>query len=80
MSTLITTLQDAYRNACIDAYFGGKTLVERSHEERGQTAAEYVGIILLVSVIIVAVVQSQADDKLKTGLENLIQKILDTTG
>ena len=45
MSDLITTAQDTYRNACIDAVLRRQArLVERSREERGQTAAEYMGV------------------------------------
>jgi Flp pilus assembly pilin Flp len=78
MSDLITTTQDAFRNACIDLYFGGKGLVDRTRdEERGQTAAEYTGVVLLVMTIIVGVIAADIDEKLKTGLQNIVQKILD---
>ena len=58
MSDLITTTQDTYRNACIMTLVtlltAGTGLVERARDPRGQTAAEYMGVILLVSLIILA--------------------------
>jgi Flp pilus assembly pilin Flp len=62
MSDLITTTQDTYRNACIDAWFGvlayAESLGERAKENKGQTAAEYMGILLIVSLVIAAVVKT----------------------
>jgi Flp pilus assembly pilin Flp len=79
MSDLITTAQDNYRNACIEAFVGlqsmGRAIAERSKDSRGQTAAEYMGVLLLVSVIIVAVVKGGIDTKIRDALKTAIDKI-----
>jgi Flp pilus assembly pilin Flp len=79
MSDLITTAQDNYRNACIEAFVGlqsmGRSFAERSRDSRGQTAAEYMGVLLLVSVIIVAVVKGGIDTKIRDALKTAIDKI-----
>src|SRR5204863_153329 len=60
MSDLITTAQDTLRNECIEAFVGlqsfARSLAERAREQRGQTAAEYMGILFIISALIVAVV------------------------
>jgi Flp pilus assembly pilin Flp len=79
MSNLITTTQDTYRNACIDAFFGiqsfATSLSERSDEERGQTAAEYMGVLLVVSVIIAAVANTKVGDQIVDKIKDIVDKI-----
>jgi hypothetical protein len=59
MSDLITTAQDKFRDECIEAFVGlqsfTRTLAERAREQRGQTAAEYMGILFIVAAIIAAI-------------------------
>ena len=79
MSDLITTTQDAYRNACLDAYFGARNFVasleKRAKDEEGQTAAEYMGVLLLISVIIAAVVKSKPGEEIGRQIGTLVKKI-----
>jgi hypothetical protein len=80
MSDLITTSQDAYRNACIATFVtlvtSGKGLAHRVKDEaRGQTAAEYMGVLLLVAAIITAVVASGVGGDIKKAIVDQINDI-----
>jgi hypothetical protein len=79
MSDIITTAQDSFREQCIEVYFGLETLVhrmvERSREERGQTAAEYMGVLLVVGVIIALVAKSSLASDIKDRLVSLVGSI-----
>ena len=55
MSSITTTAQDAFREFCIRANHAGREINRRAREERGQTAAEYMGVLVVVAVIIAAV-------------------------
>ena len=64
MSDFTTTLQHAYREFCIQAHGAGVGLRNRVAEQRGQTAAEYMGILLFVAVIIGALIAADVDGKI----------------
>ena len=79
MSKLLTTTQDSFRDQCIEAYVGFESfvasLVERARENRGQTAAEYMGVLLVVSVIIAGVSQTKIGDQLVEKMKHIIDQI-----
>jgi hypothetical protein len=79
MSDLITTTQDTFRDQCIGLYVGMlsavETLAERGRENRGQTAAEYMGVLLVVSVIIAAVSTTEIGAEIKRQVMALVKKI-----
>ena len=79
MSDLVTTTQDSFRDHCIEAYVGFERLmtrlIERTRENRGQTAAEYMGVLLVVSVIIAGVSQTQIGDQIVAKMKGLINAI-----
>jgi Flp pilus assembly pilin Flp len=79
MSDLITTAQDTFRNQCIEAFAGlqamAQSLAERARDQRGQTAAEYMGILFIISAIIATVVLSHLDDAIKTRLHEIVTAI-----
>jgi hypothetical protein len=79
MSDLITTTQDSFRDHCIEAYVGFesfvKGLLERTRENRGQTAAEYMGVLLVVSVIIAGVSQTHIGDTIVEKMKHLVDAI-----
>jgi Flp pilus assembly pilin Flp len=76
---MFTTAQDTYRNACISALVGlmsvRDTMAERAKDARGQTAAEYMGVLLLVALIIVAVVGTHIDTKIADAVTGAVEKI-----
>ena len=47
----------------------------RLSEERGQTAAEYMGILFVVAIIIGAVVAIDIDDRIAEAAEGLVDDI-----
>jgi hypothetical protein len=50
-------------------------LLERARENRGQTAAEYMGVLLVVSVIIAGVAQTHIGDQIVEKMKSLIDDI-----
>lgn len=79
MSDLITTTQDTFRDQCISLYVGMlstiDTLGERARENRGQTAAEYMGVLLVVAAVIAAVSTSDIGNEIKTQAVRLVKKV-----
>ena len=79
MSDLITTAQSTFRNQCIEVFATlqtvGHSLSERARDQRGQTAAEYMGILFLVSAIIAAVMLGNVDDTIKTQMGKIVKAI-----
>jgi Flp pilus assembly pilin Flp len=53
----------------------GRALAERAREQRGQTAAEYMGILLIVALIIGALVSLDVDGKIRGYVEDFIDNI-----
>jgi Flp pilus assembly pilin Flp len=80
---MFTTAQDTYRNVCISALVGlmsvRDTMAERAKDARGQTAAEYMGVLLLVALIIVAVVGTHIDTKIADAVTGAVEKITHST-
>jgi hypothetical protein len=52
-----------------------RALVERARSARGQTAAEYMGVLLVVSVIIAAVGMTDLGHDITSRLSELVQDI-----
>jgi Flp pilus assembly pilin Flp len=50
-------------------------LLERARENRGQTAAEYMGVLLVVSVIIAAVAATDIGHDITHKLSDLVRDI-----
>jgi Flp pilus assembly pilin Flp len=79
MSDLITTTQDTFRDQCIGAYVGFesfvKGLVQRAREADGQTAAEYMGVLLVVSVIIAGVATTGIGQQIVGKMTHLVNQI-----
>jgi pilus assembly protein Flp/PilA len=79
MSDITTSAQDTARELAIRAHVAlhdvagrARELAERSKEERGQTAAEYMGVLLVVSVIIAAVAASGVGNWIRDAIEDLV--------
>ena len=77
MSNLITTAQETLRQQCIEAFVGlqsmAESIAERGRDERGQTAAEYMGILFIISAIIATVVLSHLDNVIKDRLTAIVK-------
>jgi Flp pilus assembly pilin Flp len=52
-----------------------RVVAERMREQRGQTAAEYMGILLIVALIIGALVSLDVDGKISTAVGDFIENI-----
>jgi Flp pilus assembly pilin Flp len=48
---------------------------DRLSEEEGQTAAEYIGIILVIAAVIAVVSKTGIATAIGTGIENAIKKV-----
>ena len=75
MSDITTTTQDAFRELCIRTRVAMYDLGQRAREQRGQTAAEYMGILLIVSLIIAALFGAGIGTKIAGGVKDLIADI-----
>ncbi len=61
-------MSDLLREWCIWLYVRGR-------DPRGQTAAEYVGVLLVVSVVIAAVATTSVGHDITDKLSNLVSDI-----
>ena len=79
MSDLITTTQSTFRDQCIGVFATlqtvGHTLAERARDQRGQTAAEYMGILFIVSAIIAAVMLGDVGGLIKRQIHGIVSDI-----
>jgi Flp pilus assembly pilin Flp len=79
MQTIVRRSEDATRELAIHAKVALDNLLyaiaERTREQRGQTAAEYMGILLIVAVIIGALYTSNLGHKISTLVGQLIDSI-----
>ena len=75
MSDVTTTIQNAYRELCIQLHGAGVAVRNRVESERGQTAAEYMGILLVVAVIIGALIAADVDGKIAKAANDMVDKI-----
>jgi Flp pilus assembly pilin Flp len=50
-------------------------LVARRHEEQGQTAAEYLGIVVVVAAIIAVLAQSSIGEDIASAIKSKISDI-----
>jgi Flp pilus assembly pilin Flp len=81
MSDITTTLQNAYREFCIQAHGLAHGARARLSDQRGQTAAEYMGILLFVAVVIGALIALDVDGDIAKAAKGMVAKIAagDTT-
>ncbi len=75
MSDFTTTIQDAYREFCIQARGAAIGVRSRMSEQRGQTAAEYMGILLFVAVVIGALIALDVDGEIARQAKAMVGKI-----
>jgi pilus assembly protein Flp/PilA len=54
---------------------GAERLRRRAGDDRGQTAAEYLGIIVVVAAIVAVLATTDIGDKIKTAITGQIDKI-----
>jgi len=69
-------MSDLFRDTCIEAYVGFGVHRLRApragSREPRQTAAEYMGVLLVVSVIIAGVAQTHIGDQIVERMKSLI--------
>jgi len=58
-------------------FTGRQALMQRRHDDRGQTAAEYMGIIVIVAAIIAAIVTVGIPTNIAQGIKDKIQAIFE---
>ena len=75
MSDFTTTVQDAYFELCIQARGVATGVRSRLSEQRGQTAAEYMGILLFVAVVIGALIAANVDGAIAEAANDMVKKI-----
>jgi Flp pilus assembly pilin Flp len=75
MQTIVHRTEQASRELAIQAWVMLHTLADRAREQRGQTAAEYMGILLVVAVIIGAIATSGIGGKISGLIGDMIDSI-----
>jgi len=75
MSDITTSIQDAFRALCVHAHLAATGMRDRLAEQRGQTAAEYMGILLVVAVIIGALIAANIDKHIADAANGMVDKI-----
>ena len=84
MSGFTTSVQDSYRELCIQVHGHaarvGAELRRRASDDTGQTAAEYMGSLLIVAVIIGALFASGIGDQIVEKAKEQIDKIASGEG
>jgi hypothetical protein len=79
MSNLISTAQDTLREQCIEAFVGlqsmAQSITERAREQRGQTAAEYMGILFIIGAIIGLIATTHLENDISSRLKTIIGDI-----
>jgi Flp pilus assembly pilin Flp len=80
MQTITERTEELVREAGIRTRLALDELVERTREERGQTAAEYMGILFVVAAIIAALITAEVPQKIGEAAAGLIDKIANGGG
>ena len=80
MSDITSYIEDAFRVLHIRAHAAMSGAAERAKEQRGQTAAEYMGILLIVSLIIAALFSMGIHTKIGNGVSDLVDDIANHRG
>jgi hypothetical protein len=79
MQTIVHRTEEAARELGIQARITLDNVLhalsEKAREQRGQTAAEYMGILLVVAVIIGAIATSGVGDKISGLIGDMIDSI-----
>ncbi len=75
MQTLVRRTEEATRELGIQAWGILAALAERARDQRGQTAAEYMGILLVVAVIIGAIATSGIGGKISGLIGSMIDSV-----
>jgi pilus assembly protein Flp/PilA len=72
-------MSDLIRDTCIETYVGLESFVagvmRRMREADGQTAAEYMGVLLVVSVIIAGVATTGIGEQIVGKMTHLVNQI-----
>ena len=80
MQTITERTEELVREAGIRTRLALDELAERTREERGQTAAEYMGILFVVAAIIAALITAEVPQKIGEAAAGLIDKIANGGG
>ena len=75
MQTITDRTEELARELAIRTRVAMASLAHRAREQRGQTAAEYMGILLIVALIIGALVSLDVDGKISTAVGDFIENI-----
>ena len=75
MSDFTTTIQNAYFEFCVQARGAVIGARSRLSEQRGQTAAEYMGILLFVAGVIGALIAANVDGAIADAANDMVKKI-----
>ena len=75
MRTIVDSTERASRELAIQAWGALHALAAWARDQRGQTAAEYMGILLVVAVIVGAIATSGVGGKLSGLIGDMIDSV-----
>lgn len=83
MSSITTQFQDNVREACIRGWgavqrtkSGASQVLTRARDQRGQTAAEYMGLLLLIALVIFALISTtNVDEFIAKRIKQLVTDV-----
>ena len=75
MQNVTHRTEELVREAGIRVRVAIDAIVHRTREERGQTAAEYMGMLFIVALIIAALITADVPGKIGQAAADLIDKI-----
>jgi hypothetical protein len=73
--SIATRLEDGTREVCIRAWGAAQRAGAVARRAEGQTATEYMGLLLLIALIIAALVTLQVPQKIANAISDLIDRI-----
>jgi pilus assembly protein Flp/PilA len=74
-ATMVTVMQRAAAAATVWGNEIRERCEDRARDERGQTAAEYMGVLLIVGLIIFAIVELEVAQTIAEAVEDMVNDI-----
>ena len=75
MQTITDRTQELAARSWLALSAAGSALAERARDERGQTAAEYMGLLFVIALIIGALISLKIHEDIAKAAEGLINDI-----
>ena len=75
MQTIIDRTEELAARSWLALTGAGRAVAERARDERGQTAAEYMGLLFVIALIIGALISLKVHETIAEAADGLIRDI-----